>query len=99
MSEQRNIPCRYCDNRIVTGYPAVWGVCAECRERLRNAQICEVCHHKLFLVCDWQKPGLFQTDNPHGSCTHKAGEKLNHYEWGVHICDHHMQQYKNIKYD
>lgn len=94
--ERVDIPCNYCTSGTisvpkgaVTQLGMTWGVCAKCRDAIKNSQICEVCHHKLFQDCDW-KVG----SSGHGPCEHKAGvERLNHIEWGVHVCNEHHKKY------
>ncbi len=100
MSNQQNndeprtdIPCNYCSGTISVTTKAksmlgmTWGVCANCKELIKNAQICEQCHHKLFKTCDWKNSESF------GRCDHKAGEQLHHFEWGEHICNYHHRIY------
>ena len=94
--ERMDIPCNFCPSgtvsvpkSAVTMLGMTWGVCAKCKVAIQNCQICEVCHHKLFQDCDW-KAG----DGGHGPCEHKTGvERLNHIEWGVHVCNTHYQKH------
>lgn len=93
--ERVEIPCNFCSSgtisvpkSAVTELNMTWGVCGKCKEAIRNCQICEVCHHKLFKDCDWKKHPAY------GHCDHKIGEeRLNHIEWGVHICNTHHKRY------